>query len=55
MSKFGIFLIGYLIFVVGVGIALNLVNVPPTWIAVTLLILVGLGIVGGTRTKRDDL
>ena len=54
MSKFSIFLIGYLIFVVGVAVALSLVNVPTTWIAVSVLVLVGIGIVAGTATKRDD-
>lgn len=55
MSKFSIFLIGYLIFVAGVAFALDLVGVPPTWIVVAVLILVGIGIAAGsTRTKRDD-
>ena len=54
MSKFAIFLIGYLIFTIGVAVAMNMVNVPPMWIGVTVLIMIGLGIIGGTQTKRDD-
>ena len=54
MSKFSTYLIGYLIFVCGVGVALSLVDVPTRWIVVSMLVLVGLGIVGGTQTKRDD-
>ena len=54
MSKFSIYLIGYLIFVVGVGVALSLVDVPTKWIVVSMLVMIGLGIVGGTQTKRDD-
>ena len=55
MSKFSVFLIGYLIFVIGVAFALSLVNVPSKWIAVSVLVLLGLGIVAGsTHTKRDD-
>ena len=55
MSKFSLFLVGYVLFVGGVALALTLVGVPPTWIGVTVLVLVGLGIaVGATKTKRDD-
>jgi hypothetical protein len=55
MSKFSIYLIGYLIFVAGVGVAMMLLNVPSKWIVVGMLVMVGLGIVAGTTaTKRDD-
>ena len=55
MSKFSLFLIGYVIFVAGVALALSLLNVPGLWIGVTVLILVGIGVaMGATNTKRDD-
>jgi len=55
MSKFSIYLIGYLIFVAGVAFALDLAGLPGRWIFVSVLILVGIGIAAGaTRTKRDD-
>ena len=55
MSKFSLYLIGYIVFVAGVALGLSLVGVPPTWIGVAVLILVGLGVaVGATKTKRDD-
>ncbi|MBW3534334.1 MAG: hypothetical protein KY453_03805 [Gemmatimonadetes bacterium] len=56
MSKFALYLIGYVIFVAGVGLAMNLLGIPPMWIGVTVLILVGLGIAGGAnKTKQDDV
>jgi hypothetical protein len=52
--SFSIYLIGYLIFSAGVLVAEHFLHVPPRWMGVTALILVGLGIVSGvmnTRTK----
>ena len=55
MSKFSVFLIGYLIFVAGVAFGLDQVGLSRQWIFITVLILVGAGIAtGATRTKRDD-
>jgi hypothetical protein len=55
MSKFAVYLIGFVIFAAGVALAANLLGVPDRWIGVLLLVLVGMGIVmGATRTKRDD-
>ena len=55
MSKFSIYLIGYLIFVAGVAFALDLAGLARQWIAVSVMILIGIGIAAGaTKTKRDD-
>ena len=55
MSKFAVFVIGFVIFTVGVGLAANLLGVPNRWIAVILLVMVGMGIfTGAQNTKRDD-
>jgi hypothetical protein len=55
MSKFAVYVIGFMIFAVGVGLAANLMGIPNKWIAVILLVLVGMGIfMGATQTKRDD-
>jgi hypothetical protein len=55
MSKFAVYVIGFMIFAAGVGLAANLAGVPNKWIAVILLVLVGMGIfMGATQTKRDD-
>ena len=55
MSKFSIFLIGYLIFVCGVAFALDQAGLSGRWIFISVLILIGIGVAAGaTRTKRDD-
>ena len=55
MSKFSIYLIGYLIFVCGIAFALDRVGLSRTWIFISVLILVGIGIAAGaSQTKRDD-
>jgi len=53
--SFGLYLIGFIIVVVGVAFGAHLMNVPTRWIGVIVLILLGLGIVTGvTTTRRRD-
>jgi peptidoglycan/LPS O-acetylase OafA/YrhL len=53
--SFGLYLIGFVVLVVGVAFAAHLMNVPARWIGVIVLILLGLGIVTGvTTTRRRD-
>ena len=55
MSSFGIYLIGFVIFILGLAVGAYLLGAPPMWIAVGVIILIGLGILMGvTRTKRPD-
>ena len=55
MSSFGIYLIGFIIFIVGLAIAAHLLGAPAMWIGVGVIILIGLGILMGvSRTKRPD-
>jgi len=55
MSKFSIYLIGYLIFVAGVAFGLDQVGLSGRWVIIAVLILVGVGVAAGaTNTKRDD-
>ena len=55
MSSFGTYLIGYLLVIVGLAIGAYLLNVPTTWIAVGIVVLIGLGIVTATtRTRPKD-
>jgi len=54
--SFSIYLIGYLIFSIGVLVGEHLLHVPQRWIGVSALLLVGIGIVSGvtsTRTKDN--
>jgi uncharacterized membrane protein len=53
--SFGIYLVGYIIMIIGLGIGAHLMHVPPRWIVVGVLVLVGLGILRGvTHTRQRD-
>ena len=55
MSAFGTYLIGFIVLILGLGIAAFLLNVPTMWIAVGVIVLVGIGILMATsRTKMKD-
>src|SRR5688572_18428492 len=55
MSSFGTYLVGFVILIIGLGIAAYLLNVPPTWILVGVVVLLGIGILMATsRTKPRD-
>jgi len=53
--SFGIYLVGYVIFCIGVIIGAHMLHVPPRWIGVGALLLLGLGIVAGvSKTRAKD-
>jgi hypothetical protein len=53
--SFAIYILGYLIFAVGMAIGAHLLNVPPQWIGVGVLLLLGMGIAHGvTATRQRD-
>jgi hypothetical protein len=55
MSSFGTYIIGFLVLIIGLAIAAYLIGVPQTWIAVGVIVLIGIGILTGTsRTKTKD-
>ena len=55
MSSFGTYLVGFLIVVLGLAFAAYLLNAPPTWIAVGVVVMIGLGILTATtRTRPKD-
>jgi len=55
MSSFGIYIIGFIILIVGLAIAATLLGVPTTWIGVGVIVLIGLGILTGvSKTRRPD-
>lgn len=55
MSSFATYLIGFIIFVIGLVVAAYLLHVPNQWIGVGALVLLGLGILTATqRTKPRD-
>jgi positive regulator of sigma E activity len=55
MSSFGIYIFGFVILIVGLAIAAQLLGVSSTWIGVGIIVLIGIGVLSGvSRTKRPD-
>jgi uncharacterized membrane protein YiaA len=53
--SFGIYIVGYIIFIVGLAIGAHLLHVPPKWIGVGVLCLIGIAIIHGvTATRQKD-
>lgn len=54
--SFGIYLIGYLVMIVGLSMGAYFLHVPPKWIAVGVIVLIGIGILHGvTSTRTRDV
>lgn len=55
MSSFSTYLIGFVVLIIGLAVGAFLVGVPTTWIAVGVIVMIGIGILTGTsRTKTKD-
>ena len=55
MSSFSIYLIGFIVLIIGLAIAATLLGAPPMWIGVGAIVLIGLGVLTGvSKTKRPD-
>lgn len=55
MSSFATYLTGFIILIIGLAIGAYLLNIPPMWIVVGAIILIGLGVLMATsRTKPRD-
>ena len=55
MSSFSTFIVGFIILIVGLALAAWLLNVPRMWIAVGVIVLIGIGVLmATTRTKPRD-
>ena len=52
MSSFSTYLIGYVIFVIGLAVAAFYLNAPPVWIGIGVVILIGVGIMMATRREK---
>jgi hypothetical protein len=51
--SFGIYVLGYLIVIIGLAYGASLMHVPAHWIAVGVIVLSGLGIVTGVKNTRQ--
>ena len=53
--SFGMYLAGFVVVVLGLGYCAHLSHVPSQWIAVMVIVLVGLGILKAvTNTRQKD-
>lgn len=51
-SSFGVYLIGFIILTIGLALGAYLAGAPPTWIAIGVVVLLGIGILMAvTRTQ----
>jgi hypothetical protein len=51
--SFGIYIVGYLIVIIGLAWGAALMHVPAHWIAVGVIVLAGLGILSGVKNTRQ--
>jgi uncharacterized membrane protein YiaA len=55
MSSFSTYVIGFVILIVGLAMAAYLLDVPGMWIAIGVIVALGIGVVTATsRTKMKD-
>ena len=53
--SFGLYIGGFIVVIIGLAIAANMMHVPAQWIGVGVVILIGLAILTGvTKTKMKD-
>ena len=50
--SFGMYMFGYIILVVGLTLGAHLLHVPPRWIGVGVICMMGLGILTAVTTTR---
>jgi urea transporter len=51
-SSFNVYLIGYIILVIGLALGAYLAGAPPIWIAVGVICLVGIGILSAVKKTQ---
>jgi len=53
--SFGIYMVGYIILLIGLAVGAFMLHIAPAWIGVGVLIMIGLGILlGVTSTRQRD-
>lgn len=51
-SSFGLYLIGFIILIIGLALGAHLAGVPTTWIAVGVICLLGIGILSAVKKTQ---
>ena len=53
--SFGIYMVGFIVLIIGLSLGAYLMHVPPKWIGVGVVTMIGLGILlGVTSTRQRD-
>ena len=53
--SFALYVVGYLILIAGLALGAYYLHVPPRWVLVGVLIMIGIGIASGVaRTRQKD-
>jgi hypothetical protein len=53
--SFAIYIVGFIVLIVGLAVGAHLMHMPAQWIGVGVLVLIGLGVVTGvTHTRQRD-
>jgi hypothetical protein len=52
MSNFSLYLVGFIILIAGLAYGAFLLGVPPVWIGVGVVVLIGLAIIKGVSSTR---
>jgi predicted signal transduction protein with EAL and GGDEF domain len=53
--SFALYIIGFIVLIAGLAVGAHLAHIPPQWIGVGVLVMVGLGVVTGvTHTRQRD-
>ena len=51
--SFSLYIIGFVVMISGLGMGAYLLHVPPRWIGIGIIVLIGLGIVTGVSSTRQ--
>jgi hypothetical protein len=51
-SSFGIYLVGFIILIIGLALGAHLAGAPPMWIAVGVICLIGIGILSAVKKTQ---
>ena len=53
--SFGLYLVGFIVLIIGLALGAHMMHMPPRWIGVGVIVMIGIGILTGvTRTRRPD-
>lgn len=51
--SFGLYVVGFIVLIVGLAIGAFMLHVPPQWIGVGVIVMIGLAILTGVTTTRQ--